>query len=253
MRKNILFVMIVGGIVMGACQKETADPKFAALQSAWKVFGYVEDDLEQIVELFENSLRLDQNLSAGDSLCRYTRIQDWWGVMDGNGCRFKVLRDDKSLDTLRAVWIARTKYYSNDSIRVECTGRNQWVLTGFCKGHEKWRTEAFLKITCVDDKALRGDWDSVVFLIEGTGVLHLTEMYPSRNMEITFSIPEPLLRRNCVLYSPYAFTEGKMNIHIEDMNNKRKENAVIEIEELPLNERMVRVISRGITKVHSYK
>ena len=56
----------------------------------------------------------------------------------------------------------------------------------------------------------------------------------------------------CFIFS-LCLTEGKMNIHIEDMNNKRKENAVIEIEELPLNERMVRVISRGITKVHSYK
>lgn len=251
MRKNILFTMIIGGMVILSCQKETADPKFAAAQSAWKVFGYVEDDLQQIVELFENSLRLDQSLSSGDSLCRPTRIRDWWGVMNGNDCRFKVLPDDKSLNTPGAIWIARTKYYSNDSIRMECTGRNQWILNGFCKGHEKWRTETFLKITCVNDQAFLGNLDSVSFQVEGNGVLHLTEMYPAKNMEITFSIPEPLLRKDRTLYRPYAFTEGKMNIHIKDINNKRKENAVVEIEDLPLNERMVRVISRGITKVHS--
>lgn len=259
MRKIILSlcVMGIGGWV--SCQSEHADPKIPAAESAWKVFGYVEDDLQQIVELFENTLRLSQFICKGDPIPKpvgfnrekvFHNKSGWWGIADGNGCRFKTLPDDKSLGTVGAVWTARARYYSDDSIRIECTGEGQWVVNGFSRGNEGWRTETFLKIISLGNNSSVYT-DSVSFLVEGNGVFHLMEAYPSKNVEVTFSIPRPLLRKDRSVYRPYAFMEGKMNLQMLDIRNGRRENAIVEIEDLPLDERMVRVIHRGVTEVHS--
>lgn len=131
--KTIIFyflLILVGHLLFVSCEVETGVRADSLTDSGKNVFSYIESDLGNMLELFENSLRLNKEIQKGNTgeLSDYfegeTIFQDmdgWWGVTNWNGCRFKVYPlNDKPFLEEGAMWIAQSKYYYNDSIGVEC-------------------------------------------------------------------------------------------------------------------------------------
>lgn len=253
-RSPLLFVYAC--ILFASCQAEPCCHKEPLEEAGLKVYNYVEPGLEQLIVLFENSLRLDREILTrnvqqgagyfpGETVFRDP--EGWWGVMNRNESRFKIYpMNEKPLAAEGSVWKACSRYYSSDSIVVECLEPNRWSLKGYTRSSNDLMTEAQMEITCTTPDS-SPDWDSVAFYIDVKGISHLTQAYPSRTVDIAFSIIRPLLRREKTAQSGDPFVEGLMKLEATDLSTGKKEQILARIENLPLQKRVIRITARGVT------
>lgn len=258
-----LFLAIVWGMIvwlLDGCESYSGDLKNKRTLQARKAFQYVEDDLQSIAGLFENMLKLDQEMQRGiegEGASEYfpgekvfREANGWWGVNDWHGCRFKIYGlNSLSLTTVGAQWTAISRYYSSDSLFVECLGPGRWSVKGFTRGSNCWRTEVSGEFSLSGNR-IPLQLDSLRLIFQGNGVTSLAENYPASDVKITFSTPQPLQRLDRLEYRPYPFMGGCMQLYIHDLRKDRKEQAFVEIEDLPMSERLIRITARGVTEIY---
>lgn len=262
MKKIILTALsaLVGCGLFTSCEVACADKYEKITDSGWRTYNFVEVGLEQIFQLFENTLRLDDDIQRGETgespiyfgdETIFHDQQGWWRVMNWNGCRIKALPlNEKSLKTMGARWLAQSKYYSIDSIVVECIAPNRWSLKGHTRNDYNSETEVRMEISCVESLPF-SNWDSVAFQIERMeGISHFSQPYPSTAIEITYSVTHPLLRKEKAAAAPYPFMEGTLELVATDVRTERKEQILIQIEDLFLDQRMLKVTMCGTTEVY---
>lgn len=258
MKKTILiilfFILALGMFV--SCEVEQCEQKEPLTDSGLSVYNYVEPDLERMMELFENTLRLNTEMhNEGES--RYfpgeTIFRDqqgWWGVASWTATRFKAYPGNgKPLVAEGAIWTAISKYYSDDSISMECIEPNRWSLRGYTQGYNYLKTEVRMEISCVDSQP-SVDWDSVAFYVDVKGISHISQAYPPAKVDIDFSIIRPLLRKGKAEGGQYPFMDGLMKLEAIDSYTNRKQQILAQIEELPQSQRTVRITTRGVTGIY---
>lgn len=135
MKKIIVYLgsMFVCLLLFAGCQLESGEGAESPTDSGRNVYERIEWDLRRVMELFESSLRLDEEIrrdtarEEANYFVGETIFQDrdgWWGVMNWNGCRLKAMSvNDKAFSEEGAHWIAQSKLYGNDSIVVNVGSR----------------------------------------------------------------------------------------------------------------------------------
>lgn len=260
--KKIVFKILWAGIIqfsLISCEVDEATQVESLTDTGKNVYSYVESYIGNMVELFENSLRLSEEISindnsgnlkyfAGESLVHDQ--QGWWGIAGVNGCRFKLFcLNDKSFSEEGARWVARSQYYANDSILVECIDTGHWSLKGYALTSASPGAEISMEIMSAELKP-SAELDSVAYYIDLTGVSHIFQYYPPEDVSIEYSMIHPLLRKARAERVYYPFVEGLMKIEVTDLRSGRKRNFLSQIESLPLKERMVKITAEDATAIY---
>lgn len=252
---NILFFILVCGMFV-SCEVESCGRNEPLTDSGLSVYNYIEPDLERMVELFENSLRLDEEIhNAGEAgyfpgEMIFRDQQGWWGVASWAATRFKAYSGNgKSLVTEGAIWQAVSKYYSDDSIFIECVESGRWSLKGYTQGYNYLKTEVRMEISCIQPQP-SVDWDSVAFYVDVKGVSHLSQAYPPARTDIEFSVIRPLLREGKAEEGQYPFMDGLMKLEAIDAYTNRREQILVQIEKQSKGQRTVRITARGVTEIY---
>lgn len=259
-KRNIhLINLFIGLLLFAGCQIESSENTESLTDSGRNAYDRIEWDLRRVIELFENSLRLDEEIRR-DSVRKEanyfvgeTMFQDpsgWWGIMNWNGCRLKALSvNGKSFSEEGAHWIAQSKFYGNDSIVVECLESNRWELSAYAWGNNNRKMMVQMEISAMDMNTYT-NLDSVGYYVDLKGTMVVDHSYPPQTLEIEFVADRPLLREKRAASGYYTFVAGQMKISARDKATERKQQFLIQVESLPLNERMIKVTSGGKTEIY---
>ncbi len=222
MRTKIYFIVSLV-LVLTSCEIRGPEEKPDFAIPGKQMFGYTEDNLNRMCELFDITLKLNTYIEAPDSLkpdvnqkylanftVKSSSDSSIWYLYEGSWSDpvYEVITDSKPLTTEGAVWLL--KKYGVDSCSVSCLQKNSWRFIEINSVYYYPGTNADLQFTCTDTLTPH-DYYSANYQIEGE-CNTLLEDY-SQDVLIECSTVNPLKHK---ADSYYNFSGGSLLLSAQE-------------------------------------
>lgn len=232
--KDKLILLVSFMLVLGFQSCEIREPEIKPdfAKTGKQMFNYADENIFNLIGLFDKVLFLDTYQNTTDSLkykfkddyfqqylIKNPVVNKWYFIRTSdNDTIYTIITDSKSIHSPNAEWLINEKY-NNNFCTIQCVSDKKWqvkMLQGYLSF---WHAEAGLNIECTDSVA-PSLYQTGNFKITGDGILESAESY-TQQVRLTYQIKDTLVHRQSV----WVFTEGSIDVSAKDLETNQSESA----------------------------